>query len=310
MGVSWSSLALFYSKLNKFLQVFHRSLCLLVVDDCTVIAFHCLHPFLLIRQKHLKVFPCVRLQLRELIINVRKRHWLGVVSFLKHIPVHFKEHIKMPACLVHQDWLCSIINLLGFSWNPVDVIAVSISVVLVPLTHTHWFAAAIFRDELLKTERHPNVEETDARHYSKPVSGIINITRSVVPVESKHTANSDSPLQGLECWLKFENVFQFQRIILATFLFWIVVKQILFRRFILSDVCPSKLVDFSNFLCILFRSFIEICRGIFKLILLSPSNLSFWYQDRTFITIALLWRKRGRHLILISVLIENEVIIV
>lgn len=81
--------------------------------------------------------------------------------------------------------------------------------VLVPLANTHRFSAAILGHEFLKTERHPDIEKTEARHDSKPVSSIVNIARSVVPVKRKHTTNRNSPFQGFEGRLEFENVFQF-----------------------------------------------------------------------------------------------------
>lgn len=66
-------------------------------------------------------------------------------------------------------------------------------------------------------------------------------------MSSEHSTNCHSPLDGFECLIKPEDGLKLESVVLARLLSWIVVKEILLRRLVISNVSSTELVDALDF---------------------------------------------------------------
>ena len=132
-------------------------------------------------------------------------------------------------------------------------------VVFVSTLHWDALSAANFRHGLLQPVRNPNIGEAHKRHYAEPKSGIFDRSSPVISMCSEHSTNCHTPLYGFECLIEAEDGLKFESIVLARLLWWIIVKEILLRRLVISNVSSAELVDAFYFIWVFASAFIEAC---------------------------------------------------
>ena len=110
------------------------------------------------------------------------------------------------------------------------------------------FAAAHLSDGFLQAVADPDIGRTDKRHQTEPECCVVDRTSPVVSVCGKQTSNCDAPLDSLERLVEAEHRLQLEAVILARLVIWVVVKEVLLRRLILTDVSAAELVDAFHFL--------------------------------------------------------------
>ena len=128
------------------------------------------------------------------------------------------------------------------------------------------FTWAILCDEFLNSIWGPHIEEAEEGHHCEPMCGRVQITCTIVSMESEHAANYETPLYGLIGNLKLKEWFQLERVV-ALLLRGVIFKVILIRCLKILDVFPAELVNLSHFLWVCLGPFVEVVR---RFILLPP----------------------------------------
>ena len=93
------------------------------------------------------------------------------------------------------------------------------------------------------------------------MSRVVDVARTVVPVESKHTAHCNAPLERFVSRLELKNCLQLQSIVALAFLLRVIIEEVLLWWLKMLYVFSAEFVDLSDPCRVLLGSLVEV-RGV------------------------------------------------